>query len=297
MPGLGKVAVLLDSTSLLLFSRVTNPVQWRGTVSLRVTICDRSLPIDLNFIEPSLNQHGELRPCQKVRHCNRYFSFSISRNLQLISPGGASGIGLAIVRFFAAQSNKISILDISAASAQSVVTSLQAEFPTSVFLFKKCDISSWDEQKAVFEEVYKENGSIDYVFANAGVSEIGNFLEKDTGEPTKPSLKTIDINLMGTLYSEFLLLSTRENYTKRNCSCEIGRSLHAKEDFSKKRTDRLHRFECWPLPFSNRSYVWHFKTWGGGNSQITGEAIGTRRNTGQCNMPQLHRYARKTFLS
>jgi NAD(P)-dependent dehydrogenase (short-subunit alcohol dehydrogenase family) len=107
------------------------------------------------------------------------------------------------VRYFAAQSTKISILDISATSAQSVVTSLRAEFPSTTFLFKKCDISSWDEQKAVFEELYKETGSIDYVFANAGVSEIGNFLEKDAGEPVKPTLKTIDINLVGTLYSEF----------------------------------------------------------------------------------------------
>lgn len=125
------------------------------------------------------------------------------RNSGLIFPGGASGIGLAIVRYFAAQSTKISILDISAASAQTVVSSLRAEFPSTTFLSKKCDISSWDEQKAVFEEVYKATGSIDYVFANAGVSEIGNFLEKDIGEPVKPMLKTIDINLVGTLYSEF----------------------------------------------------------------------------------------------
>jgi NAD(P)-dependent dehydrogenase (short-subunit alcohol dehydrogenase family) len=82
------------------------------------------------------------------------------------------------------------------------VSSLQAEFPSTTFLFKKCDISSWDEQKAVFQDIYEETGSIDYVFANAGVSEIGNFLEKDAGEPLKPTLKTIDINLTGTLYSE-----------------------------------------------------------------------------------------------
>ena len=124
-------------------------------------------------------------------------------NSRLTFPGGASGIGLAIVRYFAARSTKISILDISAASAQTVVSSLRAEFPSTIFLFKKCDISSWDEQKAIFEEVYKETGSIDYVFANAGVSEIGNFLGKDIGEPMKPTLKTVDINLVGTLYSEF----------------------------------------------------------------------------------------------
>jgi NAD(P)-dependent dehydrogenase (short-subunit alcohol dehydrogenase family) len=127
---------------------------------------------------------------------------SLSQDQLLILAGGASGIGLAIVRFFAVHSTKIRILDISAASAETVVSSLQAEFPSTTFLFKKCDISSWDQQKAVFADLYKETGSIDYVFANAGVSEIGNFLDKDAGEPVKPALKTIDINLVGTLYSE-----------------------------------------------------------------------------------------------
>jgi len=118
----------------------------------------------------------------------------------LISIGGASGIGLAVVRYFASQSSRISILDISATSAQTVVSSLRAEYPSASFLFKKCDISNWDEQKVVFEEVYKEFGSIDIVFANAGVSEIGTFLGKSEGAPSKPNLRTLEINLIGTLY-------------------------------------------------------------------------------------------------
>lgn len=54
----------------------------------------------------------------------------------------------------------------------------------------------------VFEQFYRETGSIDYVFANAGVSEIGTFLKREDGDPVKPTMKTIDINLIGTLYSE-----------------------------------------------------------------------------------------------
>jgi len=120
----------------------------------------------------------------------------------LISTGGASGIGLAVVRYFASQSSRISILDVSTISAQAVVSSLRIEYPSATFLFKKCDISNWDEQKVVFEEVYKEFGSIDIVFANAGVSEIGAFLDKNEGEPSKPKLRTLEINLIGTLYCE-----------------------------------------------------------------------------------------------
>lgn len=57
----------------------------------------------------------------------------------------------------------------------------------------------------MFAEVYRETGSVDVVFANAGVSEVGTFLEKCEGEPTKPNLKTLDVNITGTLYCEFSL--------------------------------------------------------------------------------------------
>jgi len=135
----------------------------------------------------------------------------------VIVTGGASGIGLAIVRFFAAHSTNINILDIST-SAQTVLSSLRTDFPSTTFLFRKCDISSWDEQKAVFAEIHSEVGNVDYVFANAGVSEIGSFLESDTGEPTKPILKTIDINLVGSLYTVKLAIY----YMRKNSSEQKG---------------------------------------------------------------------------
>lgn len=136
----------------------------------------------------------------------------------VIVTGGASGIGLAGVRFFASEACKITILDISAASAQAVVTSLQAEFPSASFLYKECDISDWEQQKTVFEDVYKEVGSIDYVFANAGVSEIGTFLKKDEGEPTKPNLRTLEINLLGSIYSIKLAV----HYMRKNTATNKG---------------------------------------------------------------------------
>ena len=108
-----------------------------------------------------------------------------------------------MVRFFATHNNTISILDISASSAESVLSSLKTEFPHSKFLFKKCDISNWEEQAAVFKQIYEEVGSVDVVFANAGVSEKGPFLVKEEGEPKKPDLRTLDINLTGTLFCEF----------------------------------------------------------------------------------------------
>lgn len=127
--------------------------------------------------------------------------------------GGASGIGLALVRYFASHCSRIAILDISTPPS-SVLSTLQTDFPISTFLFQKCDISSWDEQAAIFKTVYEEYGSVDVVCANAGVSEIGTFLEseEDGDEPRKPELKTLDINLVGTLFCE--LISYHPHFSK-----------------------------------------------------------------------------------
>jgi NAD(P)-dependent dehydrogenase (short-subunit alcohol dehydrogenase family) len=110
------------------------------------------------------------------------------------------------------------------------VASLRTKFPPVTFLFKKCDISNWDEQKAVFDEVYNEFGGIDIVFANAGISEAGKFLEMEDGEPTKPNLKTLSVNLEGTLYCEchFWLLVLKLT----DKSCKISYSLYEEEDYS-----------------------------------------------------------------
>ncbi|KAG4421448.1 hypothetical protein IFR04_005398 [Cadophora malorum] len=140
----------------------------------------------------------------------------------VIVTGGASGIGLAMVKFFASLSSKIAILDI-ASPPPTLLSTLQTEFPNSTFIFQRCDISSWEEQASVFAEVYKQFGSVDVVCANAGVSEIGKFLEKeDEGEgPRKPGLKTLDINLTGTLYSIKLAVY----YMRKNTSSQKGQII------------------------------------------------------------------------
>lgn len=108
-----------------------------------------------------------------------------------------------MAKLLAAYSTNIALLDISADQAEVVISGLKTDYPSSTFMFQKCDVSSWDEQKMAFEHVHEEFGSVDIVFANAGVGEIGKFLEPEL-EPTKPTLRSVDINLVGTLYSENL---------------------------------------------------------------------------------------------
>ncbi|KAL1999937.1 hypothetical protein VTN02DRAFT_3793 [Thermoascus thermophilus] len=149
----------------------------------------------------------------------------------IIVTGGASGIGLGITRFLASQSQSqsqpnntqthIAIFDINPTAGSEVLVALNKEFHSTTstdtdtgsgssvsFSFKHCDVSSWESQAAAFEEVHAEQGRIDVVFANAGITEKGTLLVssqeeqgKGKGKPVKPDLRTLDVNLVGVIYS------------------------------------------------------------------------------------------------
>ncbi|CAG8974777.1 hypothetical protein HYALB_00000389 [Hymenoscyphus albidus] len=144
---------------------------------------------------------------------------SVKRLMFLL--GGASGIGLAIVELLAQSSNKFAILDISLAAAETQIRSLRSRYPTSTFSFYACDISNWEEQASAFKKAYRDMGSIDIVFANAGVVEIGHFLQTNNDEPAKPNLKTLDVNLVGTLYTVNLAV----HYFRKNQAIQCKGSI------------------------------------------------------------------------
>lgn len=114
--------------------------------------------------------------------------------------GGASGIGLGITRYFASQGAHITVFDINASAGPDIVKSIATEYPDAKLVFKRCDISSWEEQAAKFKDVYQEQGRIDIVMANAGITEKCKLIV-DEEEPLKPNLATLDVNLTGTIYS------------------------------------------------------------------------------------------------
>ncbi|KAL1983962.1 hypothetical protein VTN96DRAFT_9736 [Rasamsonia emersonii] len=124
-----------------------------------------------------------------------------STKKSIIVTGGASGIGLGITRSLASETSHISILDINAAAGEQTLATLQNEFPEASFSFHQCDVSSWESQAAAFEEVYHAQGRIDHVFANAGITEKGKLIVKDEEKPSKPELVTLNVNLVGVIYS------------------------------------------------------------------------------------------------
>lgn len=71
--------------------------------------------------------------------------------------------------------------------------------------FVKVDIRDWDQQKKMFESARSKFGSVDVVIANAGISRSSGDslwnLDPVDGEPTKPNLNIIDVNLRGSFYT------------------------------------------------------------------------------------------------
>ncbi|PKS08039.1 hypothetical protein jhhlp_006651 [Lomentospora prolificans] len=126
----------------------------------------------------------------------------------VIVTGGASGIGLAMTRHFASQGHKVAVLDINGATGPGIIAEVTAEYPQASVSFDKCDVSSWEEQAAVFKKVYGEHGRIDVVMANAGISEQGqsSIVRVEDDAPVKPDTKSIDVNFLGAIYSVKLAL-------------------------------------------------------------------------------------------
>lgn len=124
------------------------------------------------------------------------------RNVVVIT-GGASGIGLAMTRHFAAQGQDIAVLDVNAIEGPSIVAALVKEYPDSRLLFEKCDVSSWQDQAAVFKKTFDQYGRIDIVMANAGISERGrsDMAVLDEEKPSQPRLDTVNVNLVGVMNS------------------------------------------------------------------------------------------------
>ncbi|KAI1453911.1 putative short chain dehydrogenase/reductase [Annulohypoxylon moriforme] len=139
---------------------------------------------------------------------------SISKKLSVVVTGGASGLGLSMVEYFASQGHTVTIFDVNTQAGHHVAADLAKKHPEGKVDFKFCNITSWDSQATAFREVYEKTGHVDIVMANAGISEQGvsSLGLADEEEPSQPRLRALDVNLTGTIYTVKLAI----HYIKKN---------------------------------------------------------------------------------
>ena len=138
----------------------------------------------------------------------------------ILITGGASGIGAAFFTEWAALGGNVIIGDISEDSGRKLVEKVKSSTGNSDLHFIKLDVTDWSSQVSFFREACKlsPHGGIDCVVANAGiVNSESTVVEEppdyqDMDNPPPPKLKTIDVNLVGVLYT----VTLANSYLPRN---------------------------------------------------------------------------------
>lgn len=143
------------------------------------------------------------------------------RGKTILITGGASGLGAAFFTSWAAMGANVIIGDISENSGRSLVSKTKTSTGNKDLHFIKLDVTSWESQVSFFRQAcnLSSHGGIDCVVANAGVvNQEESFLVDEPPDyhnmdnPPAPKLKSIDVNLIGVLYTTTLANS----YLPRN---------------------------------------------------------------------------------
>lgn len=116
-------------------------------------------------------------------------------NRVVVVTGGASGIGLGVVRLFARKGHPVAMLDLQDEALERESAALQSE--GARVLARRVDVSDRNDVETAYSAIRSELGPIAIVVANAGISEGVRFLDVD--QPTWQRM--IDINLTGVFHT------------------------------------------------------------------------------------------------
>lgn len=122
----------------------------------------------------------------------------------VIITGGANGMGETCVRHFAESGAFVTIADVNKRGYE-LSSEINKKYGDERTTFIEVDIRDWDQQKNMFEIAMSKFGAVDIVIANAGISRSSGDslwnLEDPNGEPTKPDLNIVEVNLKGSFYT------------------------------------------------------------------------------------------------
>lgn len=119
-----------------------------------------------------------------------------------IVTGGSKGIGAAYAQALVAAGSIVVVADLDESAGKALVSQ-----DPSKLAFVRCDVTKWEDQVRLFEEAVKfsPTGKIHHVVANAGIF-LPDEVFKYSEQPTKPSLKSLDVNIVGMLYTAKLAM-------------------------------------------------------------------------------------------
>lgn len=155
--------------------------------------------------------------------CTLPYTTTTLRGKTILLTGGASGLGAAFARTWAAAGANLIIGDIADADGEALVAELRSSSSstssssTSQHHFVHVDVTSWQSQAALFQEAVRlsPTGELDAVVASAGISDkfgtitgkgFENPVDLDKPNPPAPNLKCIEVNLIGVMYTAHLAL-------------------------------------------------------------------------------------------
>jgi len=112
----------------------------------------------------------------------------------LLITGASSGIGAATARLAVENGWRVALAARSTDKLESLVAELGADNARAI----PCDVTDYASQEATVRETVDAFGSIDAVFANAGVGgEPGGF----SGAPVESWRRIVDVNILGAAYT------------------------------------------------------------------------------------------------
>ncbi|RDW67658.1 hypothetical protein BP6252_09054 [Coleophoma cylindrospora] len=139
--------------------------------------------------------------------------------------GGASGMGLAVAQKLSNLGNwSIHIVDLNEKTGKEAMESV----PRSTF--HQCNVTSYAALGNVFKAVFQESNRLDFVFANAGIHEMGTtgdfYAKHMTGlePPAEPTAKhrVVQVCLNSVINTSYLALHYfRQNSDHKNIDCNL----------------------------------------------------------------------------